>query len=61
MREIVRRTRPWVNTFLSLPNVKYPGSVIWHERVLKMHFERLVHFKNETFKLFTATRKELMQ
>ena len=60
MRAIVERTRPWVETFLSLPNVRYRGSVIWHERVLKMHCCWEPEWRGERFKLFKATRKEIM-
>ena len=60
MREIVSRTQPWVDTYLSLPNVKYRGSVIWHERVLKMRCLKEITWRGETFKLFCATRKEIM-
>lgn len=61
MREIVARTRPWASTFLSLPNEKYVGSVIWHERVLKM--ERLcpVRFRGHDFVLFKTTRLEVLK
>lgn len=60
MREIVARTRPWVDTFLSLPNVRYRGSVIWHERVLKMRRIKTVRFMNEDFVLFKTTRSEVL-
>lgn len=58
MKEIVARTKPWVDVFLSLPNARYRGSVIWHERVLKMHCLKEIRWHGETFKLFTAKRKE---
>ena len=61
MRAVVARTPPWVDTYLSLPNVKYRGSVIWHERVLKMRCLREETWRGETFKLFAATRKEVEQ
>lgn len=60
MREIVARTRPWVGVFLSLPNVKYHGSVIWHARVLKMQRLQDVHFMGEDFILFKTTRSEVL-
>ena len=59
MKAIVARTRPWADEFLSLPNVKYRGSVIWHERVLKMRCLQEIVWKGETFKLFETTRKEV--
>lgn len=59
MREIVARTKPWAETFLSLPNVRYHGSVVWHERVLKMHRLRTVRFMEEDFILFKTTRTEV--
>ena len=61
MREIVARTKPWVDTYLSLPNVKYHGSVIWHERVLKMERLQTVRFMGEDFILFKTTRSEVLQ
>ena len=61
MAEIVRRTRPWVQFYFSLPNIKYRGSVLWHQRVLKMHETREITFCGETFKMFGATRKELTE
>ena len=60
LREIVRRTRSWVDTFLSLPNAKYRGSVIWHERVLKMHRLCPVGFMGQDFILFKTTRQEVL-
>ena len=60
MQEIVSRVQPWVDVFLSLPNVNYRGSVIWHERVLKMACLKEMTWRGETFKLFRATRKEIM-
>lgn len=60
MREIVARTKPWVETFMSLPNVRYRGSVIWHERVLKMRRIKTVRFMNEDFVLFKTTRSEVL-
>lgn len=59
MKAIVAQTRPWIDTYLSLPNVKYHGSVIWHERVLKMRCLREDVWRGETFKLFVTTRKEV--
>lgn len=59
MREIVARTRPWTDTYLSLPNVRYRGSVIWHERVLKMRCLREEEWRGERFKIFATTRKEV--
>ena len=60
MREVVARTKPWVENYLSLPNVRYRGSVLWHERVLKMRCLQEIRWRGETFKLFQATRKEIM-
>lgn len=60
MQEIVARTRPWVDVFLSLPNSEYRGSVIWHERVLKMARLCPVRFRGQDFVLFKTTRSEVL-
>lgn len=60
MQAIVARARPWVDVLLSLPHAKYRGSVIWHERVLKMHPLQEVHFMGEDFILFKTTRSEVL-
>ena len=61
MRGIIERTDPSVEFFRSLPNVKYTGSVRWHERVLKMMRLGLVRYHGEEFVLFGISREDALK
>jgi hypothetical protein len=60
MREIVRRTKEHVTRFISMPAAAYHGSVIWHERVLKMHRSQEVLINNHKHIIYTIDRKEVL-
>ncbi len=59
MTEIVSRSHPWVREFHSAPDQEYRGSVIWHERTLKMHYLGNIEFNNCTLRHYVVFRKEL--
>ena len=61
MRGIIERTDPSVEFFRSLPNVKYLGSVRWHERVLKMMRLGPVRYHGEEFVLFGISREDALK
>lgn len=60
MREIVRRTPEHVTRFISMPSAAYHGSVIWHERVLKMHRAQEVLIKKHKHIVYTIDRKDVL-
>lgn len=60
MKAIVGETRPWVTTFCSAPVEDYHGSIIWHERVLKMRRVKESVFHNHRIIHFETTRNEVM-
>lgn len=60
MKAIAAKVMPHVTYFMSLPNKAYHGSVIWHERVLKMTRLRELRHKGQDFVLFGIARKELV-
>jgi hypothetical protein len=60
LKEIVKRTSEHVETFLSMPMNAYRGSIIWHERVLKMHKSREAMINNHPHTIFYTTRKEVL-
>ena len=60
MKAIIAETPEYVDIFMSLPNEDYVGSVLWHERVLKMRRIDKVSFSNANFVLFGITRKEAL-
>lgn len=58
MKQIINKTPDHVHTFYSMPAATYHGSIIWHERVLKMR-----RFKNSVVNghkhiIYTIGRKE---
>lgn len=59
MREIVRRTKEHVTRFVSMPMADYHGSIIWHERVLKMHRFKIVEIYKHDHVIYTIERKEV--
>jgi hypothetical protein len=60
MREIVRHTPEHVTRFISMPAAAYRGSVIWHERVLKMHRNQTVIINDHEHIIYTIDRKEVL-
>jgi len=60
MKEIVSRTDEWVETFFSAPVEEYHGSIIWHERVLKMRRIGESFFNNHKIIHFSTTKKEVL-
>lgn len=60
MQAIVGQVPPWVNTFLTAPVEEYHGTIIWHERVLKMRRYGETSFNGHKVILFVTTRKEVM-
>ena len=60
MRAIVSETHGWVDTFFSAPVEQYHGSIIWHERVLKMHRFAESIFNNHMVIHFFIERKEVL-
>lgn len=61
MKAIVAETPNYVDYFKSLPNLAYHGSVIWHERVLKMKRIREIEYRGERFILFGISREEALK
>ena len=61
MKAIIETTPPWVEEYKSLPNLAYVGSVIWHERVLKMKRIREIEYRKQKFILFSTSREEALK
>ena len=56
---IARACPPWVTEFHSAPDAEYRGSLIWHERVLRMHRLGELPFRGRTLIHYAILRKEL--
>lgn len=60
LKAIVERTLSHVDTFLTAPSAEYAGSVIWHERVLKMHRTSSFLYNNHEHYVYQIDRKEII-
>lgn len=60
LKEIVERTPDHVAQFLSMPMSTYRGSIIWHERVLRMHKVSTFMVAGHEHTMYTIGRKEAM-
>lgn len=59
MKAIVERTPEHVTRFYSMPMSSYHGSIIWHERILKMKKSSVVMVNGHEHTLYTIERKEV--
>lgn len=59
MKEIIARCPDYVEEFLSMPMADYRGSVIWHERVLKMHRKGECEILGHKHIIYTISRKDV--
>ena len=61
LKAIIDQVPPWVDTFHSLPDERYTGSIKWHERVLKMHRVGGFWYKNSKLVHFIIKRNEVQK
>lgn len=59
MKVIIERTPEHVTRFYSMPMSEYRGSIIWHERILKMKKSSVVMVNGHEHTLYTIERKEI--
>ena len=60
MKAIIERAPEHVTRFYSMPMSEYRGSIIWHERILKMKKCAVVMVNGHEHTLYTIERKEII-